>query len=973
MNEMRIYVASLSDYNNGRLEGKWLDLSDYSDASELMEAIQEMLDDLTKKYNDGEVREEWAVHDYEGIPSTLASEYMGEQDFQQLYDIAEVADDRGIPVEVLVERAGDMVSDDYQALADSLMFVVDGSDESDIVYEYENQIGELGFDWWSNHVGITITDQRLLYGEDVDNFKEEILAENPDMDESEAEGQAEEMADAEEEARNSDLIEYLKERGYYDEFPNWVYKDYEKAWKSDLSYEWDVIHHDGEMYVFTNNYGLGGTILSGVIGAYIGYKIGRAKPQKKGFETEKKIGRKIKGAFSKKKMAQGGGVSYRSRDIDKIKVGDIVQYAHSNSEYEAEVIDIVYDSRFKELSSVTIKWLDNGKIQKSYLKDLMLSKDKKMAKGGNVNTGRSWHQDRRMYNKSESYEKPMSSRKKQYAQGGGVDYYRYDALVHFLTNDGENMEKEYIIPSAFSEEDAENRARRKFYREDFDRYDAEQIQYVSLHKREKSFAQGGGVERKYKIILGQEISEYDNLDDLIDDFEDKYTISEKKKSEIVYGNDLIKPKGQVSIKYAKGGGIGFKALSAKVAKRYEGKSVAPKYQSQYGTTYSKSEAKEVGDKVAGKVYWQQQGRKMAKGGGVKKRSLMSVAHLVDWKSEGIKKWYIRSYPTDDLGEEINDTITFKDLWDGLHQKQDVYEIIGVGDSIVRERLFQYLSLLYNVDYSYVYDLWLSSVNYAQGGGVDLFSMSKTINDEGQISEMVIAENVSVEEFNKLFSDKGYRKVNDKTLVGFYFAKPNGDTIQLIPSFHKKGEIVKYAKGGSTYQGGGEIAKDVLIDAWQNGKRIEFKGEKYLVNKRAGAVQDFSLAKGGEEYVLLENPETKKYFPLGLYEQGGSTYAGGGGVGKKPRDIVEAMEEMNFEIVVMVNSNSYPRTIPYRLLVNADSIEEAKKIAREQTLNQIDNKEYIVEVLTNDEWRNKTFNNKMAQGGGISGLDDLLRG
>ena len=79
-----------------------------------------------------------------------------------------------------------------------------------------------------------------------------------------------------------------------------------------------------------------------------------------------------------------------------------------------------------------------------------------------------------------------------------------------------------------------------------------------------------------------------------------------------------------------------------------------------------------------------------------------------------------------------------------------------------------------------------------------------------------------------------------------------------------------------------------------------------------------------------------------------------------------MEEMNFEIVVMVNSNSYPRTIPYRLLVNADSIEEAKKLAREQTLNQIDNDEYIVEVLTNDEWRNKTFNNKMAKSGGVGG-------
>ena len=309
MNEMRIYVASLYDYNDGRLEGKWLDLADYSDASELMEAIEEMLDDLTKKYNDGEVREEWAVHDYEGIPSTLASEYMSEQDFQQLYDIAEVADDRGIPVEVLVERAGDTGSDDYQALADSLMLVVDGNDESDIVSEYEFQLGSLGYDFWSNHIYIDGVTERVMYGEDVDRFREDILYDNPDMDEDEAERQAEEMAN-EEEYRREDLTTYLEDMGYEGEIPSFVSKDYEGAWKRSLSYDLDVIHHDGEMYVFTNNYSLGGTILSGMIGAYIGYKVGRAKPQKKGFETEKRIGRKIKGSFSKKKMARGGGVSY---------------------------------------------------------------------------------------------------------------------------------------------------------------------------------------------------------------------------------------------------------------------------------------------------------------------------------------------------------------------------------------------------------------------------------------------------------------------------------------------------------------------------------------------------------------------------------------------------------------------------------------------------------------------------------------
>jgi hypothetical protein len=68
-----------------------------------------------------------------------------------------------------------------------------------------------------------------------------------------------------------------------------------------------------------------------------------------------------------------------------------------------------------------------------------------------------------------------------------------------------------------------------------------------------------------------------------------------------------------SKKMADGGAIGFEALSEKVASRYEGQKVKPQYQDEYGKTYSAEEAKEVGDKVAAKVYREQQA-KMAKGG-----------------------------------------------------------------------------------------------------------------------------------------------------------------------------------------------------------------------------------------------------------------------------------------------------------------------------------------------------------------------
>ena len=59
-----------------------------------------------------------------------------------------------------------------------------------------------------------------------------------------------------------------------------------------------------------------------------------------------------------------------------------------------------------------------------------------------------------------------------------------------------------------------------------------------------------------------------------------------------------KPKAKKIIRKAK---LGFDALAKKVAQAYEGKKVAPKYQKQYGKTYSKKEAQEVGNKVAAKV------------------------------------------------------------------------------------------------------------------------------------------------------------------------------------------------------------------------------------------------------------------------------------------------------------------------------------------------------------------------------------
>lgn len=75
-------------------------------------------------------------------------------------------------------------------------------------------------------------------------------------------------------------------------------------------------------------------------------------------------------------------------------------------------------------------------------------------------------------------------------------------------------------------------------------------------------------------------------------------------------------------------------------------------------------------------------------------------------SESILDYYVNKYPTDDLGSELNN-ITFEDVWNALNSHgKDIYDVIGVGDSVVRERIFDRLSELTNLDYDAIYYLWL---------------------------------------------------------------------------------------------------------------------------------------------------------------------------------------------------------------------------------------------------------------------------
>ena len=67
--------------------------------------------------------------------------------------------------------------------------------------------------------------------------------------------------------------------------------------------------------------------------------------------------------------------------------------------------------------------------------------------------------------------------------------------------------------------------------------------------------------------------------------------------------------------------------------------------------------------------------------------------------DNIKKWYKKTFPTDTMGDDINDAASFKYLEKNL---PNVYGYIGAHDSIIRERVFTELANKKNVPYDTIY-------------------------------------------------------------------------------------------------------------------------------------------------------------------------------------------------------------------------------------------------------------------------------
>jgi len=95
-NSPRIYVASLADYNAGRLHGCWIDASEpYED---ICEQVTKMLAESSEP-----IAEEWAIHDYENFGTLRLSEY---EDLERVAVVARLIVEHGPVFAELVSHFG---------------------------------------------------------------------------------------------------------------------------------------------------------------------------------------------------------------------------------------------------------------------------------------------------------------------------------------------------------------------------------------------------------------------------------------------------------------------------------------------------------------------------------------------------------------------------------------------------------------------------------------------------------------------------------------------------------------------------------------------------------------------------------------------------------------------------------------------------------------------------------------------------
>lgn len=136
LNDAKVYVSTYKKYNEGSLNGGWLNLSDFSDKEGFYEAC--------KKFHMDENYPELIFQDYENIPDKLISEnHISEKFFDLRNELDNLTDTEKDAFWTWINYIGYNIADnDAQDLIDEFKhsYVGEYEDEEDFAYQLVDEI-----------------------------------------------------------------------------------------------------------------------------------------------------------------------------------------------------------------------------------------------------------------------------------------------------------------------------------------------------------------------------------------------------------------------------------------------------------------------------------------------------------------------------------------------------------------------------------------------------------------------------------------------------------------------------------------------------------------------------------------------------------------------------------------------------------------------------------------------------------------
>ena len=183
--------------------------------------------------------------------------------------------------------------------------------------------------------------------------------------------------------------------------------------------------------------------------------------------------------------------------------------------------------------------------------------------------------------------------------------------------------------------------------------------------------------------------------------------------------------------YEGGGKTTFKEKATAIAKKFEGKKVEPKYQKEYGKTYDKAEAKEVGNKIAGS----QKAKYDAKmsGGGYLKNGYFKNEIDNDYIEE-INKYYNKWNSIKDEKDSENFKKTKPPMF-GTYKTTDILEQIKHFEKLdIPFQANEVSRNQFKKEVSKIIDNFTNKKSYGKGGSTKrggAMQLAKQIRKEGE--------------------------------------------------------------------------------------------------------------------------------------------------------------------------------------------------------------------------------------------------